>query len=144
MRQVLLIRDPFPPGRNATYGRLRTDNGFECETMERLHDGDHPCILPGTYPASMKPHPIQGKRYELAGVKDRTAILIHPANWVFQLQGCIALGRAIMDLEVAADVASKFGLKPGKMLGLSSSRDAVAGFEADLEGADFELTIKEG
>lgn len=36
--------------------------------------------------------------FELHGTEPRTGILIHAANWIRQLQGCIALGLAASDM----------------------------------------------
>lgn len=140
--EVVLWRDAPTEGMIATFGQLVTPSGLQLYTLERLPSGDHPCIPAGSYKCVRKPHEIQGLRYELQNVPGRTAILIHPANFVPQLQGCISLGRAIMDLDLSADLANKYGLKPGKMMGVSSSRDAVSAFELDMEGEDFTLTIK--
>lgn len=35
--------------------------------------------------------------WELKGVKDRSEIKIHPANYAYQLRGCIAIGNSIKD-----------------------------------------------
>lgn len=47
---------------------------------------------PGTYHAILRKSPHLGITYWLHDVPDRTFILIHSANTVMQLQGCIALG----------------------------------------------------
>ena len=77
-------------------------------------------------------HPIHGPCYEITGVKGRTAILIHSANWYDQLMGCLSLGRSVGDV-VRGDGS--------KMKGVTSSKDAIAGFEADMEKKEFELQI---
>lgn len=133
-RQVLLERQDYGP--DGTFGVVQTGT-YECYSLERPTDGDHPCIPEGIYKVVWKAkadHPIHGPCYEVTGVPGRTAILIHPANWADQLRGCIALGRAIMD------ITRPDGKKTSKAV--SSSLDAVAGFEADLEEANFILTVR--
>ncbi len=134
MKKVTIVRDKATAGPLGTFGRLSTGM-FECDTLERAPDGDHPCIPAGTYKVVWKTkadHPVHGPCYEVVGVKGRTAILVHPANWADQLLGCIALGRSVDDV-VRPDGS--------KMKGITSSKDAVHGFENDLDEQDFQLTI---
>ncbi len=126
-----LDNDPAGP----TFGDLTAPGGFSCDTMERPATGDHPCIGKGSWRVHAFAHPEHGLCYEVQNVKDRTAILFHSANWIRQLLGCIALGRATMVVE---------GVWKGekvKEMGLSSSKDAVAAFWAHMAGMDFMLTI---
>lgn len=133
MRKVTVER--FESDDAGVFGNLKTASGFACYTLERPVKGDHPCIPAGTYSVERKSkaeHPQRGPCYEIMKVKDRTDILIHSANWSSELLGCLSLGRSI------CDVAHKDGTKSK---GVTSSRDAVAAFEADLEREPFELTI---
>ena len=66
------------------------------------------CIPPGVY--DLMPHHSErfptswalvgrGVSHSSSQVATRSAILIHPANWPHELQGCIAPGEAITHLE---------------------------------------------
>ncbi len=73
--------------------------------------------------------------YHVQDVPGRTAIEIHPANWMgdaskglkCELNGCIALGKT------RAVISGQ--------LGVASSVTAVGEFESFLGGEDFELTV---
>lgn len=89
---MVLERFAFLP--DCTMGRLLFD-GQEVFTIERPWLGNKPfesCIPDGHY--TLKP--FSGTRFkdvwELKHVPGRSAILIHAANWAFQLHGCIAPG----------------------------------------------------
>jgi hypothetical protein len=138
--RVLLRRDDPVDPTAPTYGRLSTGT-FECDTMERPRIGDHPCIPPGEYVATCFDHPEHGRCYELK-VDGRTGILLHPANWWWQLLGCVALGRAIMPVMVTPDAAARHGRKAGVMeQGLSGSDDAYKSFMADRDARPFILVV---
>ncbi len=118
-------------GPDGTFGNLVTDSGFQCYFVEKPWHDNKPevsCIPSATYECGIGESPKFGKVYGVKNVPGRTDILIHPANWQRQLLGCIALGRAIG--EVMGD------------RGVMGSRDAVAGFMADLENEPFMLTIQ--
>lgn len=94
---LTLVRQAYVP--NAyTVGRLFC-RGFSCWTLERPWLGNRPyesCVPCGNYPITIEGwvgH--DGKRVVmLHDVPDRSAILIHPGNWVHQSQGCILPGAA--------------------------------------------------
>lgn len=95
-----------------TMGELRLQGGPSCYILERPKDGDHPRIPAGTYVLALKP--IGASRFdngtkgpddirkwmgaahkgmiEVLDVPGRTEILIHPANSMAQLLGCLAPG----------------------------------------------------
>ena len=55
-----------------------------------IPEGEYPCIIaPSEHFQRLMPH--------LLNVPDRDGILIHPANYVSQLEGCIAVGRACVN-----------------------------------------------
>lgn len=129
MRKVTLTR--YETGPEGTYSKVVTDNGFQCYGMElpwKDNKADESCIPAGAYECAVGESPKFGKVYGLKAVPGRVDILFHPANWIRQLLGCIALGRA---------VGLVLGIK-----GVMSSRDAIDGFMADLENEPFMLTIK--
>lgn len=95
-----LVRTDYLP--TCTLGKLHVD-GTVFATMERAKTGDHPCIPEGEYQVVPHKSPkfgdvyavIGGKCYEWEvpeGQDGRCLILIHPANLVSELLGCIAPG----------------------------------------------------
>jgi len=83
-----------------TRGRLFLPSGeFLAYTLERpWNDGqnrhDLDCILPGTYELKFELSPHFGRQLlHLQGVPGRDHVMVHPANNVDELLGCIALGR---------------------------------------------------
>jgi len=97
-------------------GRLTIDGVFQADTMERPWAGNVrgiSCIPPGRYPVIITVSPRFGRpMLRLADTAPRWGILIHAANQVDQLAGCIALGKR---------------LGPGSMI---ESRAAVEKLEA--------------
>lgn len=129
MRKVTLTR--YETGPEGTYSNVVTDSGYAVYGMElpwKDNKVDESCIPEGVYECGIGESPKFGKVYGVKKVPNRSDVLFHPANWIRQLLGCIALGRA---------VGIVMGIK-----GLMSSKDAVAGFVADLDGEPFELTVK--
>lgn len=87
----------------ATWGTLRVGD-FECATIEREWAGNavgESCIPEGEYRLRLRSSPIVQRTsgcefeegWEVCDVPERTWIMLHPANWAHQLQGCIAPGR---------------------------------------------------
>ncbi len=130
MRKATLTR--YETGPEGTYGKLVTDNGFQCSIMELPWADNKPeisCILPGDYECRKVESARFGSVYKLVDSNGRTEVLIHAANWPRQIRGCLAPGRA---------VGLVLGIK-----GVMSSRDALNGLEADLDApGPFLLTIK--
>jgi hypothetical protein len=83
----------------STEGRLSVDGAFECFTIERptLGGSNEPevsAILPGRYAIKMAFSPHFAKdMMHLQDVPGRTDVMIHNANWAWQLKGCIAVGQ---------------------------------------------------
>lgn len=136
MRKAVLER--FESDQYGTFGNFTTDSGFHVYSMELNWDDNREntsCIPVGEYNCVMHESPKFGRVYIVENVPNRSQILIHPANWAgdtklnlrCQLNGCIALGRAIGDV---------IGQK-----GLLSSRDAVEGLKNDMEERYFKLEI---
>lgn len=133
---VVIKRDFDNDLTGPTFGRLKAPGGFECDTLERPATGtDHLRIPAGSYRVHASQHPEHGLCYELQAVPGRSAILIHPANWVRQLLGCIALGRSVMVVE------GDYKGQHVREVGVSSSKDACQAFWAHMNGQDFTLTI---
>lgn len=56
------------------------------------------CIPPGIYKITHSYSPkFQRNMPHLQDVPDRTEIMIHPLNWVFQTHGCIGVGYKFKD-----------------------------------------------
>lgn len=91
---VTLERYAYMP--SVTLGRLQIGT-FDCYTLERPWMQNEPfesCIPEGFYIATRKHSQTHGLTYEI-DVPGRTHILFHPANWVYQLKGCIAPGQYV-------------------------------------------------
>lgn len=139
---LLLLRDYSP---SATYGQLFIDkNNLDepfCVSVERPWLDNEclvSCVPEGTYKIKVRTSPKFGEVYylenidldvSLNGDTKRTYILIHPANYVQQLQGCIAFGDQFM---LGAD-----GLKKG----VTSSVATCSLFMCLLGGLPETLTI---
>ena len=89
-----------------TLGRLYVvnDNGFilyECDSLELPWKDNKPnmsCIPQGQYKVVKRRSPKYDEHFHIQGVEDRSYILIHPANFVYQLRGCIAVGMDLVDI----------------------------------------------
>lgn len=75
--------------------------------------------------------------YELVDVEGRAGIRIHPANWVYELHGCIAPATVITNLNPKEDVA----IKEDKRWYASQSRDAHKKLIDITKKKDFRLVI---
>lgn len=96
-----LTRQPSTP--EGTFGELEdADGNHLCYTVELPWDDNIPqnsCIPIGTYifiPHNSSAHPLT---WEITNVPNRSEILIHSANWAYQLLGCIGVGEAIELIE---------------------------------------------
>ena len=69
------------------FGHLEWDD-FDCVTLER----DDTAIPPGTYKVTLYDSPRFKMKCPQIHVPGRTYILIHPANWESELEGCVAVG----------------------------------------------------
>ena len=135
MHEITLTRDKSKSDKNGTYGLIESGR-FKSATMENtgklIPAGKYRCTL-GLSPRFYEAHADygfgRGIVYGVLHVPGRTHILIHPANWPSQLEGCIALGSAM------------YG-KDG-VTGILSSRDAVKAFMSAMKGQDFILNIIE-
>lgn len=108
----MLIRIQREATKPATIGCLSTYRAFGCDTLERPWAGNQSgisCIPPGQYPVIMPESPRFGRPMMRLGNTDpRRGILIHAANQVGQLQGCIALGKrhgpeSLIESRIAVD-----------------------------------------
>lgn len=135
---IILERTAHTPW--GTLGILRLPDGTAFPTIERRWEYNakgESCIPAGTYEmrqrASAMVYRTSGNLFhqgwEITGVKDRSLIMIHPANWAHELQGCIAPGRAHVIM----------GGKPA----VSSSRAAFEDLMRRLSGRDvWQISIR--
>ena len=99
MANVLLLQRDLE-AEHITYGKLYSLKNnkctYICDTFERAWLSNTPrvsCIPVGEYPIVFLPNSASGKYkqvYWLHGTEPRTQILIHAANYYYQLKGCIA------------------------------------------------------
>lgn len=89
------------------------------------------CIPEGEYVVEHTySHAFKCKLYLITKIRDRWGVRIHPANYVSELRGCIALGEALRDI-------NKDGL-----IDVTSSRKSVKEFEKLLNKEPFKIIIK--
>lgn len=139
---LLLLREYTPC---ATFGELYLDkNDLDkpfCFSVEREWKDNIPndsCIPEGVYNIKSHTSPKFGICYYLEsqevgivalhGNAKRTHILIHPANWSFQLEGCIALGKKLHDFPQGR--------------GVTTSKATCRRFYKRLKGLPATLTIR--
>lgn len=75
---------------------------FECFTLELPWKDNQrrvSCIPEGEYKAIKHRSPKFGDSVWIQNVPNRSEILIHPANYVRQLLGCIAVGDSLRDID---------------------------------------------
>lgn len=111
---------------------ILTYGNFKCNTLELPWKGNQhniSCIPKGTY--SCVVHPFHDKQmYEVLNVPNRTGIFIHPANYVTQLLGCIALGVNPADINHDG------------LMDVTNSGNTVSSFMDLFKGKQFTLVIE--
>lgn len=134
--QAMLMREASQD--DGTYGILTLPDGSTFHTLELPwlnNETGKSCIPPGTYKAEMRDSPKFGTVYEVKGVPNRSAILIHAGNTAgnvdrglkSDVQGCILLG-----------------LGRGRISNQSAvieSKPALAAFMQKMGGRPFTLNI---
>lgn len=74
---------------------------FQCHTLElpwRNNQRQKSCIPAGRYKIRPRVSQKYGQHLHILNVPNRDMILIHEANYVHQLLGCIAVGQSVRDL----------------------------------------------
>lgn len=74
---------------------------FSCKTLEltwRDNKRNVSCVPRGDYDVEARFSEKHGEHLILKEVEGRDYILIHPANYNYQLRGCIAVGRTHTDI----------------------------------------------
>lgn len=147
MKEFKLIRDYKP---EATIGEIRPylEKRKICETLERpnLHnqrddkttpENDSSCIPEGRYICKRYSSPKHPDTWEITGVPNRSKILLHPANTIDQLLGCIAPCKQILDM----NPENKPNFDPKLKWYASQSRDGFAALKKEIGDEDFILEI---
>lgn len=105
MDRLILQRQPFGP--KATTGRFymqragvtRPTDIYCLELPWKKNEARVSCVPAGIYPMTWTNSPrLKKKTWRLQQVKDRDGILIHPANYVHDLLGCLAPGLSFDDI----------------------------------------------
>ena len=99
MERVILNR--FNQSKYQTLGELLFDGKVLCKTLElpwMNNERGKSCIPTGEYTVVRRVSPKYGEHFHLVDVPGRQWILIHPANYVSQWLGCIAVGKAHRDI----------------------------------------------
>lgn len=113
-----------------TFGRLRC-NGFEAYTIEEVWNNNKPfgsCIPCGIYPMRRGRFPKHGEAFEIQHVPNRDFILIHVANTIDDIEGCVGPGNSL---------GMQQGRTSKKMLwSVNESGLAYARFMKFMEGTD--------
>jgi hypothetical protein len=96
INKMKLIRNDTTPDNTGIFGVLYNSDGIQIAvTLERLFN-ESPKILSGTYTCELGTFTLEGyppaQYYQLLDVPNCTDILIHFANYTYQLNGCIAVG----------------------------------------------------
>jgi hypothetical protein len=99
---------------------------FSCLSMERgWHDNQRniSCIPSGEYDVELEySNKFDKDLWEIKGVKNRSECKFHSANYWYQLNGCIALGQRLMDID-------KDGYED-----VTASRNTLKSFHLVLQG----------
>lgn len=94
---MILELERFAYSPMGTFGRLRA-NGFECFSIEEVWNDNRPnisCIPVGTYRLKRGNFPKHKEAFQVMDVPNRTAILIHVANTIKDIEGCIGPGEKL-------------------------------------------------
>lgn len=90
---IRIQREPMPA---ATIGRVFIDDVYEADSLELMWLDNRPrvsCIPAGVYLLAWEMSPrLKRETLRLKDVPGRDGILIHPANEVDELRGCLAFG----------------------------------------------------
>lgn len=97
---IFILRSYF---NDCTLGRLRTNTGFQCFSLELPWLGNKrkiSCIPEGRYDAYIRFSPNQGRKViTLRDVEDRTWINIEVGNYTRNILGCAIVGDGIRDID---------------------------------------------
>jgi hypothetical protein len=143
MRTAVLLRTE--EGDAGTFGTFTTDSGlkFYCgELPWRDNKRGLSRVPSGAYECHWMKSLLHGMCYHVLGVKDRTEIEIHSANWMGDRNKINPATDLPYKCELRGCMAP--GLKVGTLAGqraVISSKDALEEFEKDMKGETFQLII---
>lgn len=133
MNSLILLRD-LPENDRQTTGQLfvMDDNAqvlFSCYTLElpwRDNQNNISCIPEGTYPITPRRSAKYNDHLHILNVPNRSYILVHEANYVHELRGCIAVGKERKHLngDGLIDVSHSI-LTKNKLLKLIDSKSQI-------------------
>lgn len=112
-----------------------TSGGFllyQCKTLELSWNGNMigaSCIPKGKYKVVRRYSEKYKHHFHVLNVKDRSFILIHPANYYSQLKGCIAVGKELLHIN------------NDSQLDVSNSKSTMS-MLLDILPEEFDLIIK--
>lgn len=98
---ILFTLYRYDCGEDNTLGLLFAENNYVCDTLElpwKNNEKNISCIEEGTYYIESYSSPHFEEAIAVKDVPNREAILIHSANQVHELKGCIAPG--VKSLEI--------------------------------------------
>lgn len=99
MKQVFLNR--FKGDAKQTLGELLFEGKEVAKTLELAWNNNNnrvSCIPTGCYKVVRRKSAKYGNHFHITNVPKRDFILIHNANYHYQLLGCIAVGREHVDI----------------------------------------------
>jgi hypothetical protein len=101
---MIFLERAYLPDDSATLGKW-TVGDWSCLTLEnpwKSNQTSVSCIPEGVYKLKLRDSPVVlrttagafKRGWEVADVRDRTFIMVHPGNWERNTEGCILPGRA--------------------------------------------------
>jgi len=99
MDQVFLTRTKYED--KQTLGVIHYKGEELCVTLELAWNNNNPrvsCIPNAKYKVIRRQSPKYGQHFHITDVPGRSLILIHQANYHYQLLGCVAVGQKHIDL----------------------------------------------
>ena len=84
-----------------TLGELLYKGKVECKTLELAWNNNNrrvSCIPTGRYKVVRRVSKKYGQHFHITNVPNRDSILIHNANYHYQLLGCVAVGKDHIDI----------------------------------------------
>lgn len=99
MEQVFITRTKYED--KQTIGVMHYNGEEVCKTLELAWVNNNTrvsCVPLGRYKVVRRQSPKYGLHFHLTNVPGRSLILIHQANYHYQLLGCIAVGKNHVDI----------------------------------------------